>query len=65
MRRLPGTLALALGLALAGCGPDAVVRADGDPHAGLACADCHEGGLADAGEATVPPEACTGSWGMG
>jgi hypothetical protein len=55
------TLFGALVLAVAACGSDAVRRADGDPHGGLACAECHRGGLADRQLAAVPPETCTGS----
>jgi hypothetical protein len=32
-----------------------------DPHASLACAQCHEGGLADHREPAVPSRACTAS----
>jgi len=32
-----------------------------NPHAGLACAECHEGGLADRSMPAVPKDACTRS----
>jgi hypothetical protein len=46
-------------LLLAGCQPR--MAADGDPHAGIACAGCHNGGRADFGRAAVPAASCTAS----
>jgi hypothetical protein len=65
-KALPAPLVAVLLLvaALAGCAPEAApraARATDDPHGTLACTQCHQGGLADAGEAAVPDEACTGS----
>lgn len=55
-------LTLATLVGLAGCGRQAPrVAAGSDPHASLACAQCHEGGLADQGEPAVPSEACAAS----
>lgn len=50
-------------LMMAGCaaGPENPAEAGGDPHATLACAECHDGGLADRSLAAVPPSTCTGS----
>lgn len=49
-------------LAATACAPEqAPPRTAGDPHAGLACAECHDGGLADRELAAVPPGACTRS----
>jgi hypothetical protein len=54
------TLVMALA-GLASCAPDTQRVAGSDPHASLACVQCHEGGLADFGEAAVPSEACAAS----
>jgi len=55
-------LTLAALTALAACGRESPrVTAGRDPHASLACAQCHEGGLADHGESAVPSGACEAS----
>jgi hypothetical protein len=55
-------LTLAALTALAACGREGPRVATGrDPHASLACAQCHEGGLADHGEPAVPSGACEAS----
>jgi hypothetical protein len=51
-----------IALAGAACAPDdAPQRTAGDPHAAVACAECHQGGLADRELAAVPSGACTQS----
>ena len=43
------------------CGPRVEPRADtGRAHAGLACAECHQGGLSEGRLPDVPPSTCTG-----
>lgn len=53
----PTVLTLAALAALA-CEPAPPTRAAGDPHAAMACAQCHNGDLADRAQASVPPESC-------
>ncbi len=57
-------LAALSALAAAGCAEPALqrtARADGDPHADVSCSTCHDGPLAQVGEAAVPAQACTAS----
>ncbi len=65
MGRYPLLTLLAPALLLLGsaaCAPEeAPQRTAGDPHADVACATCHEGGLADRDMASVPSGACTQS----
>lgn len=58
MGRHPLLILLALGVL--GCEPP-VRSGSADPHAGLACARCHDGGLADRSQAAVPAETCSAS----
>lgn len=51
-------LILACAFALAGCTQAERLGPDG-PHAGMSCAACHRGAVADFGRATVPDRACT------
>lgn len=46
---------------LFGCEHQAPPAKGPNPHANLACSECHEGGLADAPMAAVPSRACTRS----
>ena len=48
-------------LATLACEPPQLPQASGDPHAPMACAQCHSGGLADRSLASVPGESCTAS----
>lgn len=45
----------------AACVESAPPPAGADPHAGLACAECHQGATADRALATVPSETCASS----
>ncbi len=57
-----GSLALLAAVSLAACGNEPVPRQAGaEPHARLACAACHQGGLADRELAAVPSGACVAS----
>jgi hypothetical protein len=40
------------------CEPAPPPQTSGDPHAGMACAECHNGALADRSLAAVPRESC-------
>ncbi len=54
-------LTLLPALLLFGCERPARPAAGPNPHANLACTECHEGGLADGSMAAVPSKACTRS----
>ncbi|NJD18814.1 MAG: hypothetical protein FIA95_05975 [Gemmatimonadetes bacterium] len=56
----PALLTLAA-LAVLACEPAPQSRAAEDPHARLACAECHNGALAARSLAAVPPQSCTSS----
>jgi hypothetical protein len=49
---------LLLTLALASCAPSGTRVVSGDAHSELACATCHQGGVADQGLASVPAATC-------
>jgi len=46
-------------LAALACEPAPQARAAGDPHADLACTECHSGGLADRSVALAPDASCS------
>ncbi|MBE0618573.1 MAG: hypothetical protein IH608_11710, partial [Proteobacteria bacterium] len=48
-------------LAVLGCEPATRAAAAGDPHARMACAECHNGALADRAQAAVPRASCVSS----
>ena len=54
-------LLILLSLASFACVAEETPATGGDPHAGLACTECHQGGLSDRALAAVPRAACTGS----
>ncbi len=56
----PAVLTLAA-LAVLACEPAPRTAAAGDPHADMACAECHNGALADRAQAAVPQGSCVTS----
>lgn len=49
-----------MGLVVLGaCAPAPPPPTDAPPHADLACAECHQGGVADRAQPATPPDACT------